>query len=333
MPFEIPQRDKFACAAVQNAGVSQEVRGEIELAPGFWCVDHLPFELGDFWADQLGTARVTQIQRSNLLIFSVAASQQPGVLDAENETLLQRVQRTFYALLLQLVFHHDGVEIFSGARVNDNCDIRTVTNLRDHLRPPLARVSQISREHLINAAAAEVGIGAYLVRTGGADRLWHGFHALQRGFLEIWGDERLHQFVRSIEAVLNLRAGQSRTLFAHRAQLFSGRSNDNRDWLFELYDLRSATEHMKDYRRFLQRHPEDQREHIASLRAYEAQVLACHIYFRLAQSPALRARFGDDANLEQFWQMREGEQQREWGATFNIQGHCAANLLPGPLIA
>jgi hypothetical protein len=53
-PFQINQGDKFACIAIENAGISQDARGQIELAPGLWCVDQLPFNVGDFWADQPG---------------------------------------------------------------------------------------------------------------------------------------------------------------------------------------------------------------------------------------------------------------------------------------
>ena len=330
--FQINQREKFGCIAIQNAGTAQDARGQTELAPGLWCVDRLPFNVGEFWVGQLGHRRLEQIENSNLLIFAVAPTHRPEVLDDENEALLQKVQRTFYALLLQLVFHHDGAEIFSGARQDDNPDIRTITDLRNHLRPQVARVEQISRANLTRAANAESGMAAYLTRTGEVDRLWHGFHALQRGFLEMWGDERLHQFVLSVEAVLNLRAGKSRTLFGHRAHLFVGRSDENQNWLLELYDLRSATEHMNDYRLLLEHYPEARREHVASLRAYEAQVLACQIYMRLAESEDLRTRFGDDSELEQFWSMREGEQQRQWGHIFDVRTHCAATSLQGPLV-
>ena len=133
--FRINQREKFGCIAIQNAGTAQDARGQFELAPGLWCVDRFPFKVGDFWAGQLGHRRLEQIENSNLLILAVAPTHRPEVLDDENEALLQKVQRTFYALLLQLVFHHDGAEIFSGARQDDNPDIRTITDLRNHLRP------------------------------------------------------------------------------------------------------------------------------------------------------------------------------------------------------
>lgn len=326
MPLEIARNDKFACLAIQNASVAADLAGQIQLTPDFWCVDRLPFAVGDFWTNHLGEGRVEQIMRSNVLIFCIAPAQQPQVLDGENQALMQRVQRMFYALLMQLVFHHDGVDLFSGARVDENPDIRQITDLRDHYRPPQVRVGRISRAHLVRAAVAEGGIQEYLRRTGGADRLWHGFHALQRGFMEYYGDERLHQFVRAVEAILRLEAGRSRTQFAHRAQLFSGRSNENREWLLELYDLRSATEHMNDYRAILGHHGA-RWDDTATLRAYEAQVLASQVYLRLAESAALRGRFNGDATSEQFWRMLEADQQNEWGAPFDVRGHSAQNLL------
>jgi hypothetical protein len=326
MPFEIGHNQKFACLAMQNASVSEDMRGQIELAPDLWCVDRPPFGVGEFWANHLGDRRVEQIMGSNVLIFCIAPAQQPQVLDGENQALMQRAQRMFYALLMQLVFHHDGVELFSGARVDENPDIRQIIEIGNHFRPPQVRVGRICREHLVRAAEAEGGIEEYLRRAGGADRLWHGFHALQRGFMEFYGDERLHQFVRAVEAVLRLEAGRSRNQFAHRAQLFSGRSDENREWLLELYDLRSATEHMNDYRSVLEHHGA-RWDDIATLRAYEAQMLASHVYLRLAESAALRGRFRDDANLDQFWGLREADEQNEWGGAFDVRGHCAQNVL------
>lgn len=83
---------------------------------------------------------------------------------------------------------------------------------------------------------------------------------------------------------------------------------------------------MNDYRAILENHGA-RWEDTATLRAYEAQVLASQVYLRLAESAALRGRFNGDATSEQFWRMLEGDQQNEWGAPFDLRGHSAQNLL------
>jgi hypothetical protein len=93
MPFEIARNDKFACLAIQNASVAADLAGQIQLTPDLWCVDRLPFAVGDFWTNHLGEGRVEQIMRSNVLIFCIAPAEQPQVLDGENQVLMQKVQR------------------------------------------------------------------------------------------------------------------------------------------------------------------------------------------------------------------------------------------------
>jgi hypothetical protein len=96
--------------------------------------------------------------------------------------------------------------------------------------------------------------------------------------MEFYGDDRLHQFVRAVEGVIKPTIGQSRRQFVHRGQVFAGNSETARTLLGELYDLRGLAEHLHRFDAGLAAHPQRDRESISLRRAYQAQLLASHVY-------------------------------------------------------
>ena len=93
------------------------------------------------------------------------------------------------------------------------------------------------------------------------------------GMMEYHGDERLHQFIRAVEAVVMPPKGKGTALFAHRSQLFAGTSAPVKPLLKELYELRNSAEHHSLFTQILVSYPQVQHERIALERTFQAQVL------------------------------------------------------------
>jgi hypothetical protein len=144
------------------------------------------------------------------------------------------------------------------------------------------------------------------------NRLRRGFHAFVRAIQEYYGDERLHQFVRAVDAVVMPRIGRSRRDFIYRCQLFAGQSREARHVLENLYDLRSNAEHLNAPDGALRGDSAREREAVAFKRFYQAQALSMHVYDRIFSSPALLAAFATDEGTRQFWDNTFPDQARLW---------------------
>ena len=106
-------------------------------------------------------------------------------------------------------------------------------------------------------------------------RLIRGLNTLFKGLKEETGQDRLHRFVRALEALILPKSGETRKNFVHRCQTFARAGDDTRTLLGEIYDMRSATEHLHPWDKAVQSYPPDQREAVGWQRTRQIEHLAC----------------------------------------------------------
>jgi hypothetical protein len=332
----IPLHSKFSCIALRSARVGDPLGLEpVSLGSGLWGAGSIPFDLQDPWKEWLGSLQSKEVLGANLCLFAVAPSGNPGVLDAENEALRTTVERVYFALLLQGLRYERGY-ILSGAHENQGViDVRQFTTLLDfhpnpEREPTFITVDVLNRAAVVAQAIAEIYHPVARPGDGSPEpkrfrRLRRGFHALLRGYEEVWWDTRLHQFVRAIEALLLLPIGASTKKFAHRGQTFIGASESSRQLLTEMYQLRSCAEHMNPMDKVLQI-PEPDR--IAWKRSLQAELLASDSYLRLFHDPGLLERFSDDEAISAFWTEPDHVTRAVWGIPFDLEDAMEAMYRP-----
>jgi hypothetical protein len=321
MAFVIPQNHKFGCIALRTAGVDRQLKDSLEVSPGLWAVFGPPFGLDSVWKEWLGSIRSELVSECNLALLTVAASTTLDILDGENQTLERRALCFFYALLLAQIFHYDAAMVISGAMIEGRenpLSIRSVSNLEQHYRPPGALIETIGRENLLAAPPIVEGILSTFVSGEEPSRLGRGFHAWMRGMQELYGADRLHQFVRSLEALAKTDIARSTSQFAHRCQLFAGNSSAASNLLLELYKLRGNIEHMNPLDAGLEKYPESERDDIGLERSFQAQVLASRTYFRIFGDQNLRTVFSKDGLIDAFWKQPWAAQVAAYGAPIDL---------------
>lgn len=318
MPFEIKNADKYACIALENSGTVAELVDPIDLGDGCWALFAPPFPLDDTWRKWLGSLQSQDFERSNLFLFAIAPSKTPQVMDAENEALSEKVLALFYGLFLHDVPFYEGGLALSGANVEGRIDVRRVNKLESFYRPPGVRRAPIDEPWLRSAHIAAIGIQSVHAVKGQCERLRRGFHAWLRALMEYYGDEKLHQSVRAVEAVAKTEQGRSLRLFVHRGQLFAGNNSKAQTLLQELYLLRNAAEHMNPFQPVLAKYAPDI-DAVASLRVYQALTLANVVYSRILTDPKLQQTFASDASTEAFWQQPWADQVKLWGPSVDIE--------------
>jgi hypothetical protein len=136
MPLTVPPNHKFACLALSRVNIDRELEDPLDLGGGSWAIFGAPVELDSNWREWLGSIRAEEFSACNLSFCALASSTVPGILDNENQSLIQMVSSFFYALLMAKVFHYEGGLVMSGAQVDGRLSIRSISNLDSHFRPP-----------------------------------------------------------------------------------------------------------------------------------------------------------------------------------------------------
>jgi hypothetical protein len=252
-------------------------------------------------------------------MYVTAPSAHPEVNDVENAALYQRANDLLNGLFVQGVpWMERGVAVH-GVNLNGEIQIKSWGSLDRHYRTAgldfVVGIAEVSRA--ITLARRIRDIEDSPPHWG---RLLRGTRTLllaNRQSNEV-GD-RVHQFVRALEAVVKPRIGGSRNDFAHRGQTLAVNNAATREVLLQLYDLRSGVEHLNVPTDALPPGgSEQERRELVNRRTRQADTLARFAFLRILESPALLDAFRTDDLIEAFWRTEHGQRVRLWGDRLDV---------------
>jgi len=306
MPMRIAPGEKFACFAFTFYGVADNVPEELQVGPRLWAVRKLDLELD-------------ALRDANFALYTTMPSSKPKSLDDENQ-LVETLNHFLYGILLQGVPAYGRGFSLTGADVAGEINVRQCSDLKDY-RPSFGLPPfRLGVDELRRAAGLIDRLRG--VDTGGADwgRLRRGLKVLFDGTLMPNKDgDRLHQFVRAVEALVKPEPEKTRNQFAHRiSQTFTLANDETRAILLQLFDLRSYVEHMHWVIDALEG---EEAGRIATVNRGTRQidVLARAALLRVMQSDALMDAFRSDATIDAFWRMGDDERVGLWGQRLDIR--------------
>ena len=328
MDYQFQERSKFALMTVNNVFTNLSTSA-FQLCDGTWIMPGMPVPDIGIWKKWLGSIRLERLGRANLVLFVEEPSDNPGILDDVHQRLSGNLGLLFSMLHLRVGIEMESADLLCGSSVNG------VPEIREMYQMPYFRQSPGYMRAPITQAWLEDGLvlraGAATMKTDRETdrkrfrRVIPGLHTLLKGLRET-GQDRLHQFVRSLEALTLPEIGSTKKQFAHRCQTFAG---DARALLLEAYEIRSDTEHLNPWDNSVQRYPLDQREDVCWQRTRQIEHLACDAYSRLLRDPALRKHFRTEDTIAAFWKLQDGQRRRLWGTPLDI----AQEPLTAPRVA
>ena len=314
MDYQFQERSKFALMTVNNVFTNLSTSA-FQLCDGTWIMPGMPVPDIGSWKKWLGSIRLERLGRANLVLFVEEPSDNPGILDDVHQRLSGDLRLLFSMLHLRIGIEMESADLLCGSSVNGVPEIRQMGQMPDFHQ------SQGYMRAPITQAWLEDGL---VLRTGFAEtdadktqfrRVIRGLHTLLKGLREETGQDRLHQFVRSLEALTLPEKGSTKKQFAHRCQTFAG---NTRALLLEAYEIRSDTEHLNPWDKSVQRFPLDQRENVCWQRTRQIEHLACDAYSRLLRDPALRKHFRTEDTIAAFWKLLDGQRRGLWGTPLDI---------------
>lgn len=331
--FRLSENHKFTIVALRGTNIAPDaVVQDILLDCGLWLLGHPPVTVDETWQKWLGTLQTGALEQSNLVIIATEPSACPFVLDGRNQALERHCLDMLIALGFSgLCFDSPGM-ILSGfhldAQATESTQVRQVRDTAVYQRVRHA-IPSLTRDDLVSAGTLTVPIST--LRKQKHNRLFKGLHAAHKGFEGRYDDERLHQFVRSLEAVMRPETGRTERQFVHRAQVFIGRSQQRKIIARQLYRLRSCVEHMNEYTTELLNVTTTTQaaETLAQRRSIQAGLLATHVYRHILNTPHLLAIFMDEQRTHEFWATPDHEQDQTW-ATNPIDLEMLADKIMDP---
>jgi len=322
--MQIALSDKFACYAFTQCWLADGVPREIELRPGLWAATSLDFDVAEHWQTWLGSITVGELREANLILYTTMASSRPDQLDAENAILKKNLTYVLYGLLLQGIPVYERLYLLTGAHVRGGLNVREFFQLEPYR--PTAGLADF-RPGIDELRRAEVlSTRLQRVNEGGAHcwaRLRRGVTALLQGSRmddRRMDDrtERLHQFVRALEALIKPDIRKTKRQFVDRiSQTFTVASAETRATLEQIYELRNRIEHLHDPLDVL---PGDRGSRIAAAnrRTRQVDALARVALTRVLENERLLEMFKTDEGIKAFWALPDDDRAAAWGARLDV---------------
>ena len=315
---------KFALICAQLAEGETDLPA-FEILASVHALTKSPIAIGEPWTKWLGTESINVVQAGNFFVLASSNSANPSVLDGETGDLVHRASCAWWSILMCRLPRVQRLLLLRGGREDGVANIQDVGRLDLPLCAQLEYPSSIETEVLREAAA--VARGLFEVSTGRNNfvRLRKGVKALRSVWHEIDGGERLHQALRSVEAVLSVGSGETKRKFKSRTELFVGPRHH--ETIGHLYDLRSQVEHMNEISLTASDLRAADLEELAAIRQFQAESLARHVYRRILSTPKLLAHFSSDQGIADFWSLTTREREAAWGETLDLDlgiGSCLA---------
>lgn len=320
MAFEFRVNGKFAMLAFDGI-YSDLPDAEFQLSDGTWVMPRVPgvADLG-IWKEWIGSIRAGSLERANLVLLAQVESDKPLVLDEIHHRLRDGLGQLFYFLHFRQGIECSGAnepDLLCGSSANGRPIIRQMNKLpafyqsRGYTRAP------ITKGWLEDALALRSGAKVVGSTVGDFRRIILGLNVLFSGMRET-GQERLHQLVRSLEALILPDTGKTKSQFVHRCQTFALSGAVAQLALREIFDMRSDTEHLQDWNRAVQTYPVAEREDLCWQRTRQAEQLACFAYSRVLLDESVQAYFRTDETLAEFWSFPDDKRRTIWGRALDI---------------
>ena len=316
MDYQFQERSKFALMTVNNVFTNLSTSA-FQLCDGTWIMPGMPVPDIGSWKKWLGSIRLERLGRANLVLFVEEPSDNPGILDDVHQRLSGDLRLLFSMLHLRVGIEMESADLLCGSSVNGVPEIRQMCQMPDFHQSQGYMPAPITQAWLEDALVLRAGAATMETDRKRFRRVIRGLHTLLKGLRET-GQDRLHQFVRSLEALTFPKKGSTKKQFAHRCQTFARAGHDTCDLLSEAFDMRSDTEHLNPWDKSVLRFPLDQREDVCWQRTRQIEHLACDAYSRLLRDPALRKHFRTEDTIAAFWKLLDGQRRGLWGTPLDI---------------
>jgi hypothetical protein len=317
----IEDKSKFSLIAVKDAYTDFPNSEDFitELSDGTRVLSKVPLEIDKGWQKWIGSLRYEEFEKANLVFVYSEKSDNPEILDATHNRLSNKLIQLFNILQLDDVLEYQVSNLIIGSYYDNRFEIRQMAKLPQFFWSKGYSPQPLVQNRIERAILLREGLNQIDSIADSFDRVIRGWNILIDGLQKNSGEERIHQFVRSLEALILPDVGKTKKQFIHRCQTFTSSNPDNSKILKEAFELRSMCEHLNDWKPVLDSYPEDTREKIAYLRTRQMEKLACFVYSKILENVLVRTNFITENAMQAFWKMQEEKRIEIWGDQIDLK--------------
>jgi len=316
--YQFQNKGKFALQTFNNVHVHNQLKQKaFRLSDGIRVMPGVPVHNLDVWKEWIGSIRMENLEKANLVLLIEEPSDNPEIFDDVHERLGDDLCRLFHLMHLRSGIEYQGADLLLGSSEQSTPKIWRMSRQPTFFPSKGCRRALVTKEWLEDAITLCAGV--ITLETNKAERVIRGLDTLLKGLKEKAGQNRLHQFVRSLEALILPDEGKTTKQFTHRCQTFARADHDTQSLLQEAFKMRSATEHLHSWDKAVQHYLVEQREAVCWQRTRQIEHLACDAYSRVLRNAALRKHFVTDDAIANFWKkLSDSERRSLWGDPLDI---------------
>jgi hypothetical protein len=335
----------FCCLAL--SGPTLEAAGTHSLMPGLTVSDSVILDLDETWVKWLGSLQADAFRGSSLFILAERQHIFAGGDAGVRQAIERRARLLHNALVLRgCGYNHSMLMVGGSVGGGGSLHIGPITHgLTPSFRPNFRFPRKITFEDLANATEMLISLEHiyHFVPARPYRRLRKGFNLWHQGARETDLNERLHLFLRAVEAVIRPTIAYKRKrkskrppwrqvtyTFTKRGERLIGRSKENARLLRELYAIRSSIEHVQDILPKVRRFKSMDAEKTYQFRVLQCEILASAVYSRILTNPQLREQLRSEQGVEGFWNRGPKRFNDLWGEKIDL-GAAAWNEFIKPL--
>lgn len=313
--FKIEPGEKFALVFVSSLYKTEGLKEQIEIDKNIWFLPNVPIQNIEPWQRWIGTLTVEKLRKSNFCLLIKLPSTKPEILDSENETLMEYITGLFYCIIFQGIPIVDNIYFLSGANVDGEINIRRYSGpmhdiyYAEQSTPVIVTLNALKQAIIMNKVYLNIFHTEVTFR-----RLRDGFHSLIRAIHEANSAFRIHDYVRSLEAIVKPRYGTTKADFVYRCQTLAKACPETPKILKDIYNLRSANEHLNDWLI-----PISGSVHKATERLWQTENLVLRSYTKLLSNPILLQCFQTDDDIDAFWKLLDHERREIWNNPLDLR--------------
>lgn len=317
----LARRAKFALLAVKNAYIELPEYEDFKhrLTDGTWILTKMPMGIDTGWQEWIGSLRYKSLIDSNFILFDSGGTSNPEILDGQHLDLERKLFHLFHILQLSCVLEYSEANTVVGSFFDGKSDVRRMSKLPQFFFTRGYTHQPVNIELIESAIRLKNGFEQIESNETTFPRIKKGFRVLMDGLKERNSEDRIHGFVRSLEALILPDIGKTRRQFIHRCQTIAKASPKSKQILEEAFDLRSMAEHLNSWENALESYSPDVREETALLRTRQMERLACFSYTRLLEHQSIRSHFISEKNMKHFWSLPDNQRKQRWGHQCDLE--------------
>lgn len=310
--FSIKSGSKFALLVLRDCGNSCTVNSPLDLGDGYWFLPSHELPMNTLLTDWFGNRTIAEIRKAQFCLAVI------GAVNEDDGALRRRVLYLYDSVIMLALPRLGRGYLFSGKKEKGRLNINSWSQIQ-HCQVVFRyrTTGKVESNTLRAAKNLAEGFCTVCENKNAYERLERGLFVLEQALKQSRLQDRLHQFVRALEALVKPRKGRNTKDFVHRCRTFVAPNASTAATLRDAYEIRCHVEHLHDGLTAVIGRAKPS-EAILKERLAQVEFLSIRTYAYLLSDSSILKHFASDNSINQFWSLQDHLRQAIWRTRVNL---------------